>query len=62
MSIFEKSRLYQAVLEDLRARRTEVGEGYQTEEERTELARLETEVSMAYKDLEIVWLEQAFAL
>lgn len=59
--MFEKIRLYQAVMEDLRARRDEVGDGYQTSEERTELERLETELSMAHREMEIAWLEQAFA-
>lgn len=51
----EASRLYQAALEDLRARRSEIGEGYQTTEERAEIARLEAELEAQHAHLFAAW-------
>ena len=51
----ELSRLYQAALEDQRARRNEVGNGYQTDEEREGLEHIAKEVDDAYRMLATAW-------
>lgn len=55
MNMVEASRLYQAVLEDRRARLTEIGDGYRSTEENTELDHLDTEVARAHADIMDLW-------